>query len=67
MVWVDMEGKNLGSYSISTYENKDQNSLESLHKEIWSRTCVFSKHTGGYRQIVITKTGVMNKEEKDCK
>jgi hypothetical protein len=66
MVWVDMEGKKLGSYSTSTYENKNQIGIESLYKETWSRTFAFSKHTGGYRQIIITKTGVMTQEEKLC-
>ncbi|CAG8457250.1 14146_t:CDS:10 [Funneliformis caledonium] len=41
IVWVDMEGKRLGSYSIPTYDNKNQTSLESLYREAWSRTCAF--------------------------
>lgn len=67
MVWVDMEGKKLGSYSTPTYESKNQISLESLYKETWGRTCAFNKHIGGYKQIIITKTGVMTQEEKNCK
>ncbi|CAB5202527.1 unnamed protein product [Rhizophagus irregularis] len=65
MVWVDMEGKKLGSYSTPTYESKNQISLESLYKETWGRTCAFNKHIGGYKQIIITKTGVMTQEEKN--
>ncbi|CAI2167239.1 20486_t:CDS:10 [Funneliformis geosporum] len=65
IVWVDMEGKRLGSYSIPTYDNKNQISLESLYREAWNRTCSFRKHTGGFRQVIITKTGIMKKEEKN--
>jgi hypothetical protein len=67
MVWVDMEGKKLGSYSTPTFKNKIQISPESLYKETWNRTCAFSKHSGSFRQIIITKTGFMTQEEKTCK
>lgn len=67
VVWIDTEGKNYGSTSITTHFDKDQQTIDTEFslKEVWKHTYEFWGKSGKHRRIIITKAGEMSREEVD--
>ncbi|CAJ0880033.1 9504_t:CDS:10 [Entrophospora sp. SA101] len=65
VVWIDTEGKNYGSTSITTHFDKERQTIDTEFslKEAWKRTHEFWGKSGKHRRIIITKAGEMSKEE----
>ncbi|RHZ67253.1 hypothetical protein Glove_302g20 [Diversispora epigaea] len=70
IVWVDMQGNHIGSDLLTAESHTSTKSQvfskADLFKKAWNRTIVFRQKTmEGCRRIIITKVGIMSKEEKE--
>ncbi|CAG8500587.1 11625_t:CDS:10 [Diversispora eburnea] len=66
IVWVDMQGHHIGSDILHTSTKSQVVPKADLFKKAWNRTVEFRHKTiEEYRRIIVTKVGIMSKEEKE--